>query len=141
MAMSISLLFDSLTSQFFFMSIWNPPWPITTCPPFLFHNIFTGFVAGVAQWVPLVKLWLPTLLKHINSPSAFSGVHVSQSLVFCVMFYRPLVIFCPLSFGIVYYLSVDLQLPVTPFGIYKFFLLKFEITCFVYTTKMTEDTT
>jgi hypothetical protein len=120
------------------MSIWNPPWPITSHPPFLFHNIFTGFVAGVAQWVPLVTLGLPTLLKQINSSPVFSRVHFAQYLVFCLMFCWPLVDFCPLSLGIVYYLPLELQLPVTPFGIYKLFSLKFKITCFFYTTKMTE---
>ena len=121
------------------MSIWNPPWPITSRPPFLFHNIITGFVAGVAQWVPLVTLWLPTILKQINSPPGFSRVHFAQSLVFCLMFCWPLLVyFCPLSFGIVYYLSFYLQLPVIPFGIYKLFSLKFKITCFFYTAKMTE---
>jgi hypothetical protein len=33
--------------------------------------------------------------------------------------------FCPLSFGIVYYLSFYLQLPVTSFGICQLVLLKF----------------
>jgi hypothetical protein len=39
--------------------------------------------------VPLVEQELFTLLKHPNSPPIFvSGVNVSQSLVFCVVFYR-----------------------------------------------------
>jgi hypothetical protein len=38
-----------------------------------------------------VEQELFTLLKHPNSPPIFvSGVHVSQSLVFCVVFYRSL---------------------------------------------------
>ena len=115
-----------LTSQFFLcQSEIHYPWPITTCPPFLFHNIITGFVAGVAQWVPLVTLGLPTILKQINSSPVFSRVHFAQYLVFCLMFCWPLVDFCPLSFGIVYYLSFYLQLPVTPFGICQLLLLKF----------------
>ena len=48
-----------------------------------------------------MELWLP---EHLRSPQVFSGVHVSQSLVFCVVFWLSL--FFRLSFFFAILLSV-----------------------------------
>jgi hypothetical protein len=48
----------------------------------------TGFATRVTRRVPLSDQELPTLSEHLSSPSGFSGVRVSQSLVLSVMFFR-----------------------------------------------------
>ena len=59
--------------------------------------IITGFVTRVTRRVPHEEQELPTLPEHQSSPPVFSGVRVSRSLVFCVVFCRSL--FVPLSSG------------------------------------------
>ena len=55
------------------------------------HSWFiTGFVTRVARRVPLVEQESLTLQEHLSSPPVFSGVRVTRSLVFCVMFFRSL---------------------------------------------------
>ena len=55
--------------------------------------LITGFVTGATPQVPLVYQELLTLPEHLCSPLVFSGVHVAQSLVFCVVFCRSLFVF------------------------------------------------
>jgi hypothetical protein len=50
---------------------------------------------SIALRVPLVEQELLTIQEHLSSPSVFSGVRVTRSLVFCVRFCRSL--FAPLS--------------------------------------------
>jgi hypothetical protein len=40
--------------------------------------------------VPLVEQELLTMTEHLSSPSVFSGVRVTRSLVLCVVFCRSL---------------------------------------------------
>ena len=49
--------------------------------------------------VPLVKLELPTLPEHMNSPPCFSGVRVTWSLVSCLCFVDRCLSFFTFSFG------------------------------------------
>jgi len=51
-----------------------------------------------------VEQELLTLLCQLSSPLVISGVRVSQSLVFCVMFCRSLFDLCPLRLVIVLYI-------------------------------------
>ena len=51
--------------------------------------LFTWFVTGLTRWVPHVEQELLTLPGYLSSPQHFSGFH-AISLVFCVMFCRPL---------------------------------------------------
>ena len=73
---------------------------------------------------PLVEQELLTLPEHLSSPPVFSGVRVTRSLVFCVVFCRSLCV-CP----VVLFLSViGLSVlrftdSVYPFGIFKLFIL------------------
>jgi len=52
--------------------------------------MITGFVTRVTRWVSLVEQELRTLSEHLSSHLVFSGVRVTQSLVFCIMFRRSL---------------------------------------------------
>ena len=66
------------------------------------------FVTRVTRRVPLVVKELPTLPEHLSPSSAFSGVRIARSLVFCAVFCRslfvPLCLFlwpwCCLSFNL-----------------------------------------
>jgi hypothetical protein len=53
----------------------------------LFEQSHFGFIPpqGVIRQVPLVEQELPTRPEHLGSPPVFSGVFVTQSLVFCVI--------------------------------------------------------
>ena len=57
------------------------------------HIMFVSFVS-LARWVPLVKQKLPI---RSGTPSIFSGVRVTQSLVFSAVFCRALFILFLLS--------------------------------------------
>jgi len=58
------------------------------------------YVRRLLSWhMPLVEQELLTLPEHLNLPPAFSGVHVTQSLVLCVCFLDRCFFFCPFSFG------------------------------------------
>ena len=63
------------------------------------HSWFTNrFLIRVTRCVPLDELDLPTLPEHLSSSPFFCRVHVAQSLVYCVVFYRSMVVFHPFSF-------------------------------------------
>jgi hypothetical protein len=63
----------------------------------------------------------PNLHECLRSLPVFSGVRVAaQSLVFCVMFYRMLFVFCSWP---LYCLSFDLQLLITPLYLQNFLFL------------------
>jgi hypothetical protein len=75
-------------------------------------------VCVVTQHVPLVEQKLLTLPEHLSLPLVFSGVCVTQSLVFCVIFCLPFFVFIFIFSATV--LSV-LQIMASdyPFGILK----------------------
>ena len=75
----------------------------------LFEQSHFGFILkGFIRQVPLVEQELPALPEDLSSPPVFSGVFVTQSSVFCVMFCRSLFVllnffflpFCCLSFDL-----------------------------------------
>ena len=50
------------------------------------------FVRSVTRRVPPVEQKLLTILEHLSTLPVFSGVHVAQSLLLCVVLCRPLVV-------------------------------------------------
>ena len=61
----------------------------------IFYNIsssrlVTGFVTIVIWRIPLLEQELLTLPEYLGLPALFSTVHVSRTLVFCVVFCRSL---------------------------------------------------
>ena len=73
--------------------LWSPPHshgyvPLvvsTSC--FCPHSwLVTSFVARLTLWVQLVEQELLITSEHISSPSVFSGVHVTRTLVLFVVF-------------------------------------------------------
>ena len=87
----------------------------TTSRSFPHSWLITGFVTRVTWPVPLLEQVLLTLPEHMSSPPVFSGVRVTRSFVFCVVFWRSYrcLSFCPFSFG---------HCVVYPFLIHKFWL-------------------
>jgi len=55
--------------------------------------------ARLTRRLPLEEQKLPTLPEHLRSPSDFSGVRVTRSLVLCVCFVDRCLIFWPFSLG------------------------------------------
>ena len=56
----------------------------------LYSYVITGLVTRLTWWVPLVEQELLILPEHLNSPPVISGVRVTRSLVFYVVFCRSL---------------------------------------------------
>ena len=54
--------------------------------------LITGIVARVTRRVPLVEQELLTLSRQLSSSPVFSGIRISRSLVFYVVFFRSLFI-------------------------------------------------
>jgi len=68
--------------------------------------------------MPHVEQELLTLQEHLSSPQIFSGDHVTQSLVFCVMFCRALFVLMSYFIWSLRCLSFfDLRLLITPYVI------------------------
>ena len=82
----------------------------------LFEQSHFGFIPpqGFIRQVPLVQQELPTLPEHLSSPPVFSGVFVTQSSVFCVMFCRSLFVLLNFFFLPFCCLSFDLWILITP---------------------------
>jgi hypothetical protein len=86
--------------------------------------LITGFVTSVTRRVPLVEQELLTLSEDLSSPPIFSEVPVTRYLVLCVCFCKWL--FVRLSFFIWPFFCLfyfDLRILMTPFGIFKLFLV------------------
>ena len=64
---------------------------------------------------------LLTFPEHLSSPPVFSGVHVTLSLVLCVMFVDLCLIFCTFSFGHCVVCPSSIMDSDYPFGIFKLF--------------------
>jgi hypothetical protein len=62
------------------------PLVVNTSRSFPHSWLITGFVTRLTLRVPLVEQELPTLTENLSSPSVFSGVRVTRSLVLCVRF-------------------------------------------------------
>jgi hypothetical protein len=99
--------------------------------------LITGFATKVARWVTLVEQDIPTLSEHLSSTPVF---RVIESLVFCVVLWRPMFVFWFFLF------FFELRLTVTTFvsEIFCCFLsnskcrvLLFNVcVCYVYILKM-----
>ena len=82
--------------------------------------LIIDFVTTVTWRVVLVEHDLPTIPWHLSSSPVFSGVHIAQSLVFCVM--------CSISLFLLFHLVIVLSVLLRftdsdyPFGILKLFL-------------------
>ena len=63
------------------------------------QRCYQYFVTRLTRRVSLVEQELPTLPEHPSSPSVFSGVRVTRSLVVCVCFVDRWLSFCTFSFG------------------------------------------
>ena len=99
-------------------------WPIANCYSTLLGNIgisrsfthswlITGFITIVTRRVSLVERELLPLPEHLNSSPVFSGVGVTRSLVFCVMFCRSLLVLLYFFFWSLCCLSFDLRILIT----------------------------
>ena len=77
-------------------------------------RLITGFVTRLTRRVPLVEQVLPTLPEHLRSPPVFSGVCVTRSLVFCVVFCRSLFVLLSLFTWPLCCLFFDLRIIITP---------------------------
>ena len=126
--------------------LWSPPWlgwplwdicvtnehgyvplVVNTSRSFPHSRLITGFVTRLTRQVPLVDQELLTLSEHLSSPSDFSGVRVTRSLVLYVCF----IVVCPLvHFLLAIVLSVLRYADSDcPFGIFKL-LFMLSITVF-----------
>jgi hypothetical protein len=76
------------------------------------------------RWLPLVGEELLTIPEHLSSPPVFSGIRVTRSLVFCVMFCRSLFVSFVLFLWPLCCLSLFTHSDY-PFGIFKLFLTFF----------------
>ena len=66
-------------------------------------------------------------VEHLSSPSVFSGVRVTRSIVLCVCFVDRCLSLCPFSFGhCVVGSSSIYEFGLPPFGIFKLFLYNIE---------------
>ena len=65
--------------------------------------------------------------EHLSSPSIFSGVRVTRSLVLCVCFVDLCLSFCPISFHIVFSVLLRFTKSDHPFGIFNLFLCKYHL--------------
>jgi len=90
------------------------------------QSLVTMLIADVdyiCSNIPATQMSLPTLLEHPSSPGR-RGVHVAQSLVFCLLFYLPL-FFVFVSFFFVVIVLSGLRFTASdyPFGMIKLFVL------------------
>ena len=96
---------------------------IRSCP----HSwLITRFVTRITRLIPHVEQELLTLPEHLKSSSVFSWVHITRSLVFCVVVY--IALFVPLSyfFWPLYCLTVfDLRCPMIPLVSSNFYFISF----------------
>ena len=74
--------------------------------------------------MPLVEQELPTRPEQLRSPPVFSGVRATRTLVFCVVFYRSLIVLLSCFFWQLCCLSFfDLRILIAYFfGAFKLFL-------------------
>jgi hypothetical protein len=93
-----------------------------TCVQHDFHIRWYSCCLQVTWQVPLVEQELLTILEHLCSALVLSGVHVVQSLVFCLVFCRSLFVFFLLAIILSFFLWFTAS--DYPFGIFKLFSSK-----------------
>ena len=103
------------------------PLVVSTSRSFPHSRLITVFVTRLTRRVPLVEQELLTLPEHLSSPTVFTGVRVTRSLVLYICFVDRCLSFCTFFLAIVLsvlrYTDSD-----CPFGIFKLFL---RICCIV----------
>ena len=77
----------------------NVPLVVNTSRFFPHSRLITGFVTRLTRRVPQVEQELVTLSEHLSSPSVFTGVRVTRSLVLYVCFVDRCLSFCTFYFG------------------------------------------
>jgi hypothetical protein len=94
--------------KFYGRRLWNicvtndhgyVPLVVNTSRSFPRSWLITGFVTRLTRRVSLVEQELLTLPEHLSSPTVFSGVRVTRSLVLYVCFVDRCLSFCTFSFG------------------------------------------
>ena len=101
---------------------WNFVTSMTSATMLILENI-----THIQFRVPLVEQVLLILLEHMISPPVFSGVHVTRSLVLCVMFCRSLFILLSIVLSVLRFTDSDY-----PTGILKLFLNLTLISCIFF---------
>ena len=69
------------------------PLVVNTSRSFPHSWLITGFVTRLTRRVPLVEQELLHLPEHLSSPPVFNGIRVTWSLVLCVCYVCPFVLF------------------------------------------------
>ena len=130
----LSLLFNIGCSLFFLSSIWA--WCQNLHPGHRLTNLILLLQEcfyRVTRRVSLVEQELLTLPEHLSSPSIFSGVRITRSLVLCVMFCR--LLFVLLSFFLLaIVLSVLFRFTDSdyPFSVFKLILKLYWLVYYFY---------
>ena len=83
--------------------------------------LITGFVTRLTRRVSPVEQELLTLQEHLSWPPVFSGVRATRSLVLCVCFADRCLSVSTFFFLSLCCLFFDLQILITPFGIFNLF--------------------
>jgi hypothetical protein len=78
---------------------WYVPLVVNTSGPFPHSRLITGIVTRLTRRVSLVEQELPTFPEHMSSPTVFSGIRVTRSLVVYVCFVDRCLPICTFSFG------------------------------------------
>ena len=88
------------------------------------ENFFLIDFSNIWQKIYVKFQELLTIRKHLKSHPVFSGVRVTWSSVFCVLFCRSLFVLMSCFFmAIVLSVLLPFSTPVYPFGIFKLFFL------------------
>jgi hypothetical protein len=96
-------------------------WDVGEPVSYSVQSLHLEVILSPVEWLVLEQELL-TLPEHLSSPSVFSEVHVTQSLVLCVCFVDRCLSLCTFLLAIVLsvlrYTDSDY-----PFGVFKLFLL------------------
>jgi hypothetical protein len=87
---------------------------VNTSRSFPHSWLFTEFVTRLTRRVSLVEQELLTLPEHLSSPSVFSGVRVTRSLVLYVCFVDCCLSFCTFFWSLCCLFFFDIWIPITP---------------------------
>ena len=106
------------------------PLVVSTSWSFPHSRLITGFITRLTRRVPLVEQALLNLPEHLSSPTVFSGVRVTRSLVLYVCFVDCCLSFCTFSFGHCVVCSSSIYGFWLPLWYLQTLLIKFEMIWF-----------
>ena len=86
---------------------------VNTSRSFPHSWLFTEFVTRLTRRVSLVEQELLTLPEHLSSPSVFSGVRVTRSLVLYVCFVDCCLSFCTFFWSLCCLFFIDIRFLIT----------------------------